>query len=126
VRNVDLPINQQAQRHEIKDDGSRNQSVPKPYAGQAFPGTVIFGNGLKSDTPPEISVNLNVPLIPSRIGGITPSFFVEQLEDRTKQVMTVPSFFTPKNLSTQTPRKMRAIRQMLMCPNYTPGRALEM
>jgi hypothetical protein len=39
---------------------------------------VIFGDGLKRDAPPEIAVNLNVPVVPAAVGGIAPAFFLQQ------------------------------------------------
>ena len=37
-------------------------------ARQAFHSAVIFGNGLEHDAPPEISVDLDVPFVPPRVG----------------------------------------------------------
>ncbi len=54
MRSIELPIYEQTQRNEIKDDRRRDQAITKPHAGETFPATVIFGNGLKRDAPPEI------------------------------------------------------------------------
>ncbi len=78
--NIELPIYQQSQRNQIENDGRSDQSVAKPDPRQAFSGAVIFGHGVQRNTPPKISVNLNVPLIPASVSGIAPAFFVKQLK----------------------------------------------
>src|SRR5438105_2826167 len=125
VGSVELPINQKTQGNEIEDDGRGNESSAEPDAGEAFRAAVIFGHGLQRDAPPKISVNLNVPLIPTGIGGIAPAFFLEQLEHGTKQMMTVPSLFAPKNSAAQTTGKIRTGRQMFVRPNHIARRALK-
>ena len=97
VGSVELPINQKTQGNEIEDDGRGNESSAEPDAGEAFRAAVIFGHGLQRDAPPKISVNLNVPLIPTGIGGIAPAFFLQKLENRTKKVMSILALFAPIN-----------------------------
>ena len=87
---------------------------------------MIFGDGLERDAPPKIPVDLNVPFVPPGIGGIAPAFFLQQLKDGTKQVVTVPAFFVPKNSATQTAGETGAIRQMFVHSNHASRRAFEM
>src|SRR6266496_4608045 len=126
MRNIELPIHQETQRNEIKDDGGRDQPVAKPDTRQALSTTVIFSDCLQRDAPPEISVNLNVPFIPSAIGGITPAFFIEQLEDRAQQVMTISALFAPENPPAQTACNTPPIGQTFVRSNHASRCALEM
>src|SRR4029450_10984331 len=123
---VELPIHQQTQRNEIQYDGGRDQTVAKPNTRQAFLGTVIFSDRLQRDAPPQIPVDLNVPFIPSAIGGITPAFFIKQLEDRAQQVVTIFAFFAPQTPPAQTACNTCSIGQTFVRSNHAPGCALEM
>src|ERR1700730_1894291 len=122
---VELPINQETQRNEIEDDGCADESSAEPDARETFRAAVILGYGLQRNAPKKISVNLNVPLIPTGIGGIAPAFFLEQLEHGAKQMMTVPCLVAPKNSAAQTTGKIRAGRQMFVRPDHIARRALE-
>src|SRR5215472_335990 len=87
---------------------------------------MIFGHGLERHAPPKISVNLNVPLIPARVGGITPAFFFEQLKERPKEIMAVPALLAPKKTAAQGTENALPIWQMFMCLNDTPRCPFEM
>ena len=78
---IELPINQKTQRHQIENDRGGDETITQPDAGQAFGVAMILGHGLEDDAPPKISVDLNVPFVPTGIGGVTPAFFFEQLEE---------------------------------------------
>ncbi len=81
MRNVELAIDHQTYSNQIKNDRGGDEPAAKPNTGQTFPAAVVFGDGLKRYAPPEISVDLNVPLVPSAIGGIAPAFLIQQLKD---------------------------------------------
>src|SRR5438105_10858958 len=81
---------------------------------------MVFGDGLQRDAPPNIPVNLNVPLVPACIDGIAPAFFLEQLEDRAQQIMPVAAPFAPKDSASQMADSTFARRQIFVRTNYTP------
>jgi hypothetical protein len=72
---------------------------------------VIFRYGLEHNAPPEIAVDLNVPFIPARIGGIAPSFLLQQLEHSSQKVMPVFAFFAPISAPPGTAHPFRTDRQ---------------
>src|SRR5207244_11963049 len=80
MRNVELAIDQQTYCNQIKNDRGGDESAAKPNARQTFPAAVVFGDGLKCDAPPEIPIDLNVPLVPPAIGGIAPALFIQHLK----------------------------------------------
>ncbi len=125
---IELPINQKAQRHQIENDRGGDKTITQPDAGQAFGVAMILGHGLQDDAPPKISVDLNVPIIPAAIDGIAPAFFLEQIEDRAEEVVTVPALFAPKNSAAQTaapPPRGSASRQMFMPADDAARRPFE-
>src|SRR6266705_5209008 len=87
---------------------------------------MVFGDGLQRDTPPKIPVNLNVPVVPTGIGGIAPAFFLEQLEDRAQQIMPVAAPFAPKDSASQTADSTSPRRQIFVRANYTPRCSFKM
>src|ERR1700704_1966407 len=87
VTHVQLPVNQETERHQIDDYRRRDEPIAQASARQALRTTVIFGHGLQDYAPPKIPINLNVPFIPAGVGGIAPVFLVEQGKNRTKQMM---------------------------------------
>src|SRR5207253_11171861 len=110
MRNVELAIDQQTYCNQIKDDRGGDETTAKPNARQTFPAAMVFGYGLKRYAPPEISIDLNVPLVPPAIGGITPAFFIQQLKDCTQQKVTIPALVAPKNSATQAACEPVALR----------------
>src|SRR5204862_1226664 len=84
---------------------------------------VIFGDSLKRDAPPEIAVNLNVPVVPAAVGGIAPAFFVEQPKYFAQEIMAIPPFLAPKYAATQAASRARAFWQMFVLPNDVCRRA---
>src|SRR6266480_1909575 len=111
MRNVQLAIDQQTYLNQIKNDRGGHETAAKPNARQTFPAAVVFGNGLKRYAPPKISIDLNVPLVPPAIGGIAPAFFIEQLKDCPKQIVTVPPLFAPEISAAQVASGALAFRQ---------------
>ena len=102
---IELAVNQDADEDQINDDCGRHEAVTQPSACEAFRTAVIFGHSLEHKTPPEISINLNVPFIPAAVRGITPALFFQKPEDRAKQMMPILSFFAPITATTQTTRE---------------------
>src|SRR3954463_5211321 len=92
---MQLMVHQEAKEHEVDQDRGGNEFVTQSGAGQAFRSAVVFGHGLERDTPPEVSVNLDVPFVPAGIARIAPAFFVEQSKHRPEKVMPVLAFFAP-------------------------------
>src|SRR5947207_5584464 len=111
VAHVQLPINQQTERNKINDYRRRHEPIAETGAGQTFRAAMIFGHCLQHYAPPKISVNLNVPLVPTGIGGIAPVFLVEQGKDRTEKVMAIFTFLTPVAATPQPPAEFLAGRQ---------------
>src|SRR4029450_84644 len=101
MRSVYLVINQQADRNQIEDDHRDNHPVAKPHTGQTLSRAVILGDGLKRDAPPEITVNLNVPLVPAAVGGIAPAFFVQQPKHFAQEIVAIPPLLAPKYAATE-------------------------
>ena len=66
-------------------------------ARQTLSSAVIFRDGLQHDAPPKISIDLNVPLVPTSVGGIAPAFFLQKLENRTEKMMSIVALFAPIN-----------------------------
>ena len=63
---------------EIHEERGDNHFVAELYPGEAFGAAVIFRDGLKRGYPPEVAVNLDVPVLPPGVGGLAPAFrFVE-------------------------------------------------
>src|SRR6476660_9266403 len=125
MRNVQLAIDQQTYRNQIKNDRGGNETAAKPNAGQTFPAAVVFGDGLKHYAPPKIPIDLNVPLVPPAVGGITPAFLIQQLKDGPQQIVTIPSLVAPKSSATQAACEAGAFRQMFVLPNHVCRCALE-
>src|SRR2546423_14030099 len=97
MRSVKLAVNDNAESEQIKNDGGGDATVAQTRAGQPLRAAVIFSDRLENDAPPKISVNLDVPFVPTGINRITPTFFFEQLENCAQQMMTIASFVAPKN-----------------------------
>src|SRR6266850_908437 len=123
---VQLPINQNRYRHEIENNGRGNESIAQPHPRKTLRASVIFRHGLEHDAPPEIAVDLNVPFIPARIGGIAPSFLLQQLEDLPEKMMAILAFFAPVGSPQPAARRTGCLRQMFMGSNDTARRPLEM
>src|SRR3954470_20652021 len=64
-------VSDQAKVECINQEGGRNKPIAKPRPGEALRAAVIFGHGLEGNAPPEVTVNLDVPFVPARVGGIT-------------------------------------------------------
>ena len=60
-------VDQQGDDNEIYDYCGGDIAIAKLNTGQAFSVAVIFGDGPQNDAPPEVSLNLNVPFLPSGI-----------------------------------------------------------
>ena len=78
---------------------------------------MILGNGLKRNAPPEIAVDLNVPVVPAAVGGIAPAFFVEQPKYFAQKIMAIPPLLAPKYAATQATSRARKFGQMFVLPN---------
>src|SRR4029077_5126382 len=117
ARNANLVVNQQTDRNQIEDDHRNNHPVAKPHTGQTFSCAVIFGDGLKRDAPPEIAVNLNVPVIPAAVGGIAPAFFLQQPKHFAQEIMAVPPLLAPKYTPAEATSRARAFGQMFALPD---------
>src|SRR5947207_15506239 len=114
---VELPVDHHAERDQTNDYGCGHQPVAQPDTGQSFRAGVIFGHSLQDNAPPKISVDLDVPFVPTGIDRIAPAFFLEQLKNRPEQMMAIAAFFAPKNLPTQTAAGLGASGQMFVCAN---------
>src|SRR5439155_8769594 len=117
ARSVYLVVSQQAYRNQIENDHGNNHPVAKPHPGQTLSCAVIFGDGLKRDAPPEIAVNLNVPVVPAAVGGIAPAFFVQQPKHFAQKIMAIPPLLAPKYAATQTASRARKFGQMCVLPS---------
>ena len=90
-----LVVNEQTQNDEIDDDRRRHEPMAQPGAGEAFRAAVILGHGLQDNAPPEIPVDLDVPFVPTGIGGIAPVLFIEQAKDRAEEMMAILPLLAP-------------------------------
>src|SRR5262249_21323289 len=99
---VKLTVNHNAQRKQIQNNGGGDKSITEAHASQTFRARMIFSYGLKGDAPPKVSVNLDVPFIPTGVDRIAPAFFFEQSENRSEQMMPISSLITPKSPAPQT------------------------
>src|SRR4051812_43205102 len=126
MRSMKLTINHNAERDEIENDRCRDHSIAQTRTGQTFRTAVIFGDSLQDNAPPEVSINLNVPFIPTGIDRVAPPFLFEQLEDLTEQMVTIARFIAPENAAAQTARGFRVRRQMFVRANDATRRAFEM
>src|SRR6266850_5124874 len=113
---MELAINDDAESEQIKNDGGSNTTVAQACAGQPLSAAVIFSHSLQNVAPPKVSVNLDVPFVPTRIDRIAPAFFFEQLKNCAEQVMPVASFVAPKNPAAQA-RTAFVCRQMFVGAN---------
>src|ERR1041385_2777199 len=123
--NIYFVVNQQAYRNEIENDHRDDHSVAQTHPGQTFRAAVIFRDGLKRDAPPEIAVNLNVPVVPTTVSGIPPAFFVEQPKHFAQKIVAVPPLLAPKHAATKASSGTRALGQMFMLPDDVRRCALE-
>src|SRR5262249_12904425 len=125
VRNVYLVVNQQAYHDQIENDRCGHHPAAKTYAGQELSSYVIFRDGLKRNAPPEVAVDLNVPVVTTTVGGIAPAFLIEQPEHFAQEKVAVPPLLAPKCAATQASPRARAFRQMFVLPNDVCRCALE-
>src|SRR4030095_6832950 len=95
MRSVQLPVNHNAQCDETDNDCGCHHSMPESRARQSFCSAVVLGHRLQQNAPPKISVNLDVPFVPTGIDRIAPAFFLEELKDLPEQMVTLPPFITP-------------------------------
>ena len=105
---VELPVDHHAERDQTNDYRCGDEPVAQPDAGQPFRAGVIFRHGLQNNAPPKVPIDLDVPLVPTGVGGLPPAFFVEKIEDRTEQVMAVLSIFAPITSVTQSAGELDA------------------
>src|SRR5947209_9890511 len=126
MRGVQLPINDNAKRDQIENDGSCDHSIAEPHACEAFRTAVIFSDRLQNDAPPEISVDLDVPFVPAGVDRVAPAFLFEKLKNLTEQMVAIPPFIAPKNAAAQTARGLRVRGQMFVRANDAPRCAFEM
>src|SRR5437764_599010 len=118
-------VSDEGKVNRVDQDRGRNKAIAEPGTGEAFRAAVIFGDGLESDAPPKVSVDLDVPLIPAGVGGITPVFLVEQIKHRTEEVMTVLSVLAPITSVAPSVGKLGAGRQMFVSANDGARRPLK-
>src|ERR1051326_2017516 len=123
---VKLAINYDAQRNEIEDRGGRDDSIPQSRARESFRAAVIFRHRLQDDAPPKVSVDLDVPFVPTSVDRVAPAFFFEQLKDRAEQMMTVASLIAPENAPAQASTEFRFGGQMFVRANDVARSAFEM
>ena len=64
---VELPVDHHAQRDQTNDYRCGDEPVAQPDASQSFRAGVIFRHGLQNNTPPKVSVDLDVPFVPTGI-----------------------------------------------------------
>src|SRR5262249_35063190 len=126
MRSVKLAVNHDAERNEIQNTGRRDHSVSETRPGQSLRATVILGHGLENDAPPKVTIDLDVPLVPTGIDRVAPAFFFEQLKDCSEQVMAVPRFITPETAASQAAARNRARRQIFVRTNHIARRPFEM
>src|ERR1041384_8845671 len=126
MRSVELAINHDAQRNQIEDRRCRDDPIPQSRARETFRAAVIFRHRLQDDAPPKVSVNLDVPFVPTGIDRVAPAFFFEQLKDRAEQMMTVASLIAPENAPAQAPAEFRFGGQMFVRTNHIARGAFEM
>src|SRR5205807_5624393 len=107
-------VSDEGKVNRVDQDRGRDKTIAEPGAGEAFRAAVIFGHGLESNAPPKVAIDLDVPLIPAGVGGITPVFLVEQIEHRTEEVMTVLPVLAPVTEGAQSAGKLGAGRQMFV------------
>src|SRR5258708_18991789 len=87
---------------------------------------MILGYGLENNAPPKVSIDLDVPLIPTSIDRVAPAFFFEQLKNRAEQVMTISAILAPKNPASQAAARLCGGRQNFLCADDTARCAFTM
>src|SRR5581483_7595201 len=94
------------------------------HTRQTFRAAVIFGERLERDAPPKIPVKLNVPLVPTGVGGIAPAFFLKQLADLAEKMMSIFPLVAPIRRPGGTATKFGL--QFFVRHNDAARRAFEM
>src|SRR5438445_7109976 len=119
-------INKQADHNEVHDDRGGDIAIAQPNSGQTLFTTMIFGDSLQDNAPPEISVDQKIPLLPTRIHGVAPALGIKQRKDFPKQSVAISSRIAPINQPVAGPFKPGLSRQLLMPGNDRAGSAFEM
>src|SRR6266852_4996123 len=98
---MELAVNHNAESKKTKNDSGSDEPVAQAHARQSLRAGVILGYSLENNAPPKVSIDLDVPLIPTSIDRVAPAFFFEQLKNRAEQVMTISAILAPKNPAPQ-------------------------
>src|SRR5438105_12009964 len=119
-------INKQTNHNEIHDDRCGDIAITQPDAAQTFLAAVILGDCLQDNAPPEISVDQEIPFLPTGIDGVAPILGIEQCKDFAKQSVTVLAIIAPINSASSVTPEPGLSRQLLVARDYRPGSAFEM
>src|SRR5439155_26046314 len=123
---VELAVNHNAESKKTKNDSGSDEPVAQAHARQSLRGGVILGYGLENNAPPKVSIDLDVPLIPTSIDRVAPAFFFEQLKNRTEQVMTISAILAPKNAAPQAAARLCGAGQNFVCTDDAARCAFKM
>src|SRR6266852_52864 len=123
---MELAVNHNAESKKTKNDSGSDEPVAQAHARQSLRAGVILRYGLENNAPPKVSIDLDVPLIPTSIDRVAPAFFFEQLKNRAEQVMTISAILAPKNPASQAAARLCGGGQNVVCADDTARCAFKM
>src|SRR5262249_18516603 len=126
MRSVKLAINHNAERDKIENDSGRDHPIAETGPGQPFCAAVILRHRLKQDAPPKVTVNLDVPFVPTGIDRVTPTFFFEHVENLAEEMMAISRVIAPENTTAQTAHRFGFCGQIFVRANHATRRPFEM
>ena len=70
----ELTIAKNDEHHNVDQEGGRDHLCGEPNSRQALGAAMIFGHTAQLDTPPKAAIDLDIPVLPTRIDRVVPPF----------------------------------------------------
>ena len=70
----ELTIPKNGEQHKVDQEGGCDHLCPELDSRQALGAAMIFGHTAQLDTPPKTAIDLDIPVFPTRIDRVVPTF----------------------------------------------------
>ena len=91
-----LLIGENSQENETKQECRSHHTGTEVHAGEALRSAMVFRDRAHLDAPPEAAVNLDIPIFPTGIERVVPTFAFEGLNAFLKEALATMPVFTPE------------------------------
>ena len=74
VRGEGAAVDERGDDDDVREEGGDDHARGEADAGEALRAAVVFGDGAEGDGPPEVAVDLHVPVFPAGVGWYRKTF----------------------------------------------------